>query len=468
MEHALVIAGTHSGVGKTSVSMALMAALSRRGLVVQGFKVGPDFIDPGFHTAACGRPSRTLDGWMLDRRTNHRLFARAAARADVAIVEGMMGLFDGASASDESGSTAEMAKWLGLPIVLVVDAAAQARSVAALVHGFETFDPELPVVAVIANRVASDRHYHSIEEAIRSACRAEPVGWLPDDAAVTLPSRHLGLVTAPEVVDADTLNRLVDWLESRVKIERLLALCTRPAPSKHAAQAGEAEWNNGGLRVGPPVRIGVAWDRAFCFYYPENLELLERLGAELVRWSPMSDPLPRGLHGLYFGGGYPELYAEQLTANESARRAIKAFIAAGGVVYAECGGLMYMTEAIVKADGAEHPMVGVFPTRARMHERLVTLGYVEVKGVGGTDDWDALPVGETVRGHEFRYSDIDPVPDVIPRCYELFSPHARREPRREGYVVKNCLASYVHVHFLSNRRWAARWLDRCRRSTVIT
>jgi cobyrinic acid a,c-diamide synthase len=459
MKHALVISGTHSGVGKTTISTALMAALKRRGLTVQGFKIGPDFIDPGFHQAATNRPSRNLDGWMLDRDTNRRIFWRAADRADVAIVEGVMGLFDGAAGSEATGSTAEMAKWLGLPVVLVIDASAQARSAAALVHGFETFDRDLRLVAVIANNVAGEAHSSWIEDAIRASCRAKLIGCLAHTEAVSMPSRHLGLVTAPEVMDRARLAALADWVEAGIDLDCLLALSAKTS-------LDYADQNDFHPVTEPAVRIGIARDRAFCFYYQDNLELLRSMGAELVEWSPMSDPLPAGLHGLYFGGGYPELYAAQLAANGSARQAVSDFVAKGGAVYAECGGLMYLTEAIVDADGREHPMVGVLPTRARMRSHLVALSYVEVEGVGNRM---FPPEGEVARGHEFRYSDIDPMPENIARCYRLRKLRSRSgDTGLEGYVVANCLASYVHLHFLSNPCFAARWLDLCRQSNKTT
>jgi cobyrinic acid a,c-diamide synthase len=434
-----------------------MAALRRRGFTVQGFKVGPDFIDTGFHAAATNRPSHNLDGWMLDRDTNRSIFLRNAASADVAIIEGVMGLFDGASSQDESGSTAEMAKWLGLPVVLVIDASAQARSAAAIVHGFETFDPDLRLIAVIANKVAGEAHYRYIEGAIHASCRAKPIGWLVQNDAVRTLSRHLGLVTAPEAIDATRLNVLADWLESGIDLDQLLALATIQLDS---VEIDQKHWH---VAAKAPARIGLARDRAFCFYYQDNLELLQYFGAELVEWSPMSDALPTGLHGLYFGGGYPELHSAALAENASARKAVRDFIIAGGAVYAECGGLMYLTKAIVDADGSSYPMVGVLPTSARMHNRLVAIGYVEVEGTGAHQ---LLPEGETVRGHQFRYSDIDPVDETIRRCYRLLNRYG--EPQLEGYIVKNCLASYVHLHFLSNPGFAARWLDLCCQSNVTT
>ncbi|MFP5262275.1 MAG: cobyrinate a,c-diamide synthase [Blastocatellia bacterium] len=469
MAKAVVIAGTHSGVGKTTVTLGLLAALRRRGMAAQAFKVGPDFIDPGFHSAVTGRPAYNLDTWMLGRETNREIFASAAATADVAVVEGMMGLFDGASGSDESGSTSEMAKCLNVPVVLVIDAAAQARSAAALVHGFETFDPDLRTVAVIANNVAGEGHYRYIGDAIGGSCRAELIGWLPPDPVVRLPSRYLGLVTAAEAANELRADALAEWVEKGIDLDRLLDLSAAGVAESPAArdQLNFAQAANGNAPpAGPCVRIGVASDPAFCFYYESNLRLLEQLGASLVRWSPMRDPLPEGLHGLYFGGGYPELYAARLSANVRARSALSEFVARGGVVYAECGGLMYLTEAIVDMDGVEHPMAGVLPTRARMRGQLAALGYVEVEGISASGH-ALLPAGQTARGHQFRYSEIDPVPEAVARGYRIKTrPYGA--PDREGYVMNNCLASYVHLHFLSNPEFAARLVDSCRRSGVTT
>lgn len=468
--NALVIAGTHSGVGKTTVTMGLLAALRRRGLTVQSFKVGPDFIDPGFHSAITGRPTYNVDGWMLDPDTNRRIFTDAKAAADLAVVEGMMGLFDGAAGSDESGSTSEMAKCLDIPVVLIIDAAAQARSAAALVHGFETFDPALRVLAVVANNVAGEGHYRYLRDAIRSSCRSDLIGWLPRNPEVELPSRHLGLVTAAEVRNTLRADALAEWVERGIDLDWLLGLLAAGS-IESAAPADEADFvqaaGNDHPSVGPEVRIGVARDRAFCFYYESNLELLERLGATLVTWSPMADPLPEGLHGLYLGGGYPEIYAAQLSANTQARSALAAFIDQGGAVYAECGGLMYLTEAIVDTDGTQHPMVGVFPTRARLRKQLAALGYVEVEGLSASGR-PLLREGETARGHQFRYSEIDPVPEAIARSYRIKLRGSYGAAISEGYVMNNCLASYVHLHFLSNPEFAARWVDNCRRSGITT
>ena len=436
----ILVAGTHSGVGKTTVATGIMAALRRRGLRVQGFKVGPDFIDPTFHQVATRRTSHNLDGWMLSREVNLEIFARAVQDADVAVIEGVMGLFDGKDGGSLAGTTAEMAIWLDAAVLLVIDASAMAGSAAALVHGFDTLVPELRLSAVALNRIASAKHYEYLKQAIAARCRPEAIGYLPSDAAISLPERHLGLHLAQEALTEDRLGVLAEKVESHLDLDRLLDLSMRP---RAAAPAIRDSARN-------RARIGVARDGAFCFYYEDNLNLLREFGAELVEFSPIVDnALPPDLDGIYFGGGYPELHAEALSANTPMREAIARFIARDAPVYAECGGFMYLTEAIVDTEGGTWPMTGVFPTKARMQTRLAKLGYLEVETDSGAC-W--LTAGVRARGHEFRYSAIDPMPETIQRIYQ--SP-------AEGYRVHSSLGSYVHLHFLSCPRFAEKFVDRC-------
>jgi len=418
----IVIAGTHSGVGKTTVATGIMAALCRRGLRVQGFKIGPDFIDPTYHRVATGRASHNLDGWMLSRETNLEIFARATEDADVAVIEGVMGMFDGKDGLSLAGTTAEMATWLDAAVVLVLDASALAGSAAAIVHGFDTLVPEVRVSAVVANFVAGPGHYEFLRQAIGARCRAEAVGYLPPEAALVFPERHLGLHLAGETLTEDRLRALAECVESHVDLDRLLSLGARPrvaSPVRTSARDTR-------------VRIGIARDAAFCFYYEANLELLRACGAELVEFSPIADrALPDNLGGIYFGGGYPELHAESLAANRSMRRAVADFVARDGPVYAECGGFMYLTESIVDLEGGAWPMVGIFPTRARMQARLAKLGYIEVETDSGL-----------ARGHEYRHSTVDEMP-------------------ADAYRVHAALGSYVHLHFLSCPQFAEEFVDRC-------
>ncbi len=447
----LVIAGTQSGVGKTSVTLGILAALRRRGLVVQPFKVGPDFIDPGHHTRAAGRLSRNLDGWMLTREANLALFRHQAQNADVAVVEGVMGLFDGYDGLSEAGSTAQMAKWLGLPVLLVVDARALARSAAALVHGFADFDPDLTLAGVIFNRIGSATHLDYLQQALSSLKGVCCFGGLPRDQELAIPERHLGLTTTEDhPLGEEYLNHLADWLEAHLDLNGLLeALPRLTLPEEPAPEA-----------TPPTVRLGIARDRAFCFYYPENLELLADSGAELVPFSPLEDrELPTGLHGIYLGGGYPELYAAQLAANSDMRKAIRERAAAGLPIYAECGGLMYLAKGILDLEGQAHPMAGVFPFTVRMPPRLKALGYREVTmaaaGLLGS-------AGTTIRGHEFHYSEMVGEPTGVPRLYRLASRKGGKTVA-EGYCEHNVLASYVHLHFGSNPEVARNLVASCRR-----
>ncbi len=458
----LVIAGAASGVGKTTITLGLLEAYRRRGLRVQAFKVGPDFIDSGLHEAVSGRPSYNLDGWMCGRAHAVATVAGHAAGADLVIVEGVMGCFDAADATGDDGSTAQIAKWLGAPIVLVIDASAQVRSAAAVVHGFETFDPDLRVAAVIANRVGGAIHGQWLKESIGARCRAVPVGCVPRDDSVTLAERHLGLVTAPEdVLTPERRENLANLIESSIDLDHLLALAA-PIPSAGSAGAAESggRHRKGGeapLRGASPLRIGIARDVAFQFYYPENLDRLRAAGAELVFWSPLTDPVP-DVDGLYFGGGYPELHARRLADNVSAIEGVGEFAARGRPIYAECGGLMYLAETLEDLEGVPYRMVGVLPTTVRLLPRRMTLDYAEVRV---TADTPLGPAGTVARGHEFHFSTLDPVPDSVRRVYRL---QGRRGGERvEGYLSGSTLMSYVHLHFGSNPALASGFVAACAR-----
>jgi len=449
MARMLVIAGVATGVGKTSITLGLLEALRRRGLRIQAFKVGPDFIDPGFHALATGRPSYNLDGWMCGREAVLACVARQSQDAHLAVVEGVMGCFDGIDGRSDAGSTAEIAKWLGAPVVLVVDAWASARSAAAVVRGFEGFDPALDLAGVIVNRVGGEAHGRTVLDAIADTCRATALGAVAGDETLTIPERHLGLVTAAEgVLDAEKLRRLGDAVDRSVDLDRLLTLAREVPPFEapgRGALPGECRSEQ---REGVPsrrVRIGVARDAAFQFYYAENLDLLRESGAELHFWSPLDDHDLPDVDGLYLGGGYPELHARRLSENAAVRKAVRRFAEAGRPVYAECGGLMYLAETLEDADGVAYPMAGVLPAGVRMRPRRMALGYTEV---ALTHDTPIGPAGAVARGHEFHYSTLDPVPDGVERVYRI----ARRgaPARAEGYRVGRTLMSYVHLHFASN------------------
>ena len=435
-----LLAGTSSGVGKTTVSLAIIAAMRRRGLTVQGFKGGPDFLDTGHHTRISGRIARNLDTWMFSPAANIEVVVEASLNADAILVEGMMGLFDGKSGDSETGSSAEIAKLLKLPVVLVLDAGKSARSLAAVVLGFETFDRDLLLAGVILNQVASERHYRLLESAIVTSCRTPLLGWLPRDADISIPERHLGLQTAEEAVSSEATARQIEALgtlgEKYLQLDRLLSLECGLAARRRAEPL---------KRVEATVRIGVARDLSFSFYYEDNLDLLRDAGATIVSFSPMQDEaVPEHLDGLYLGGGYPELHAQLLSANGSMLASIRAFVACGKPVYAECGGMIYLSQDLTTTDGVTHAMAGILPFRVEMTGKLVHFGYVTVELM-----LDCLlgPAGTVLRGHSFHYSRLVNEA-IVETAYDVrYSLSGKQES--EGYSVGNVLASYIHLHFRS-------------------
>ena len=450
----IVVAGTQSGCGKTTLSLGLMAAFADRGLKVAPFKVGPDFIDPGHHQRVTGRVSRNLDGWMLDRDTNRRIFVHSAAGADIAVVEGVMGLFDGYDGLTEAGSSAQMSKWMGLPVVLVVDASSMARSAAALVQGFENFDAQLNFAGVIFNRIGSRRHLQYLQEALKDTVRLPCLGGLARSEAITIPERHLGLVTREDFsTGAEWIAGLSKHISEAIDLDRLLSSAVEIDPESLPDAAPTKQ-------TGRPVRVGVARDQAFCFYYQDNFDLLAACGAELVEFSPIDDiTLPPDLGGIYIGGGYPELYADKLAANHSMRKAIRAVSRKGMPIYAECGGLMYIGKSLQDQQGQIHAMADCLPVQTRMLTRRRSLGYrqvtIERPTVLGSP-------GQILRGHEFHYSEISSASDTLERVYRI-TDRRGREKILEGYAAGNTLGSYVHLHFGSHPPTAAHFVDSCRR-----
>jgi cobyrinic acid a,c-diamide synthase len=431
MTARVVIAGTSSGAGKTSVTCGVIGALRRRGLRVQGFKVGPDYIDPSYHALASGRPGRNLDAFLSGPDLIAPLARHGAAGADLVVVEGVMGLFDGASGRGELASTGQVAKLLRAPVVLVIDAASMARSVAAIVHGYRTFDPEIDVAGVIFNKVGSDHHELLLREAVEPLGVAV-LGALRRDDRVRAPERHLGLVPAleREQKTVAALAALADAAERRVDLDGLARLARAAPPLDGPAWSPEAP-----DRIG--ARIALAHGPAFCFQYEENLELLEAAGAELARFDPLADEaLPADSGALVLAGGFPEVFASELEGNAALRADVAAFAASGRPVLAECGGLLFLCRSL---DG--RPMCGVLPAEARMTDRL-SLGYRAATAATGTP-W--IGAGEQIRGHEFHYSAVTP-PHGTPPAWTLA---ARGKARPGGFVAGGVQASYLHTH------WAA-------------
>lgn len=450
-----VVAGTTSGSGKTTVALGFLAALTRRGHRVAPFKVGPDFIDPGHHSRVAGSVSRNLDGWMLSKDYNRNNFTRCTRMADVAVVEGVMGLFDGRDGKSEAGSTAEMAKQLELPVLLVVNARSMARSAAALVQGFENFDRELNFAGVLFNNIGSPRHMQYLTEALEGHVRMPCIGGIPRQTTVSIPERHLGLFTeADHTLSEDIVAQLADLIEDNVDLDALL----RRLDDHHDIHALAEEKSAILAERTEKARIGVARDNAFCFYYQDNLDLMISAGAQLVFFSPLKDTgLPEGLDGIYLGGGYPELYALQLAQNQSIRHCIKKLSDAGMPIYGECGGLMYLGATITDLEGIRHPMTNCFSLETRMLPRLKTLGYREVRLIR-----DSLlgKSGLTIRGHEFHYSEIVTGPAGADTVYSMTG-RAGGHNTPEGYRVKNTLGSYVHLHFGSQMSVPSAIVDSC-------
>jgi cobyrinic acid a,c-diamide synthase len=491
---SIIISAPYSGSGKTTVTLGIMECLKRRGLRVAPFKVGPDFIDPGYHRLVTGRPSVNLDGWMCSAGFVLDTFCQHGEDADISVIEGVMGLFDGISGKYETGSTAEIAKMIGAPVILVVDARSQARSAAALVKGFAEFDPAVRVAGVIFNNVGSDSHARILREAVESlGAGVKVVGCLPRDEILQIPSRHLGLMTVEEnPLPEEFLDHLVEVVWDNLDLGLLWAAATshgaeQPLPfSVGQALNGHVAGNSAELN---PASIAVARDEAFCFVYEDNLRLLREEGAKIVEFSPLRDErLPEGVSGVYLPGGYPEIFADTLAENKTMKADLRKMIDGGMPVYAECGGFIYLTKGLAVYPGGKkgqiamfdksgktqkmpsgiqtgeeaalslHEFAGVFPVSTRMLSKRRALGYREVEFA---EDSILGPAGSIARGHEFHYSEMGVMPARIKRSYRVSRNGV--DLGMEGFSYKNCLASYIHLHFGSCQGMAAAFVENCRK-----
>ncbi|MGW4268240.1 cobyrinate a,c-diamide synthase [Streptomyces californicus] len=449
----LVIAAPASNSGKTTVATGLMAAFAARGLAVSPHKVGPDYIDPGYHSLATGRPGRNLDAYMCGPELIAPLFAHGSAGCDLAVVEGVMGLYDGASGQGELASTAQVAKLLKAPVVLVVDASSQSRSVAALVHGFASWDPQVRIGGVILNKVASDRHEALLRDALEES--GLPVlGVIRRAPQVATPSRHLGLVPVAErgAEAVDAVRAMGERVRAGCDLDALMALA-RTAPALPDAPwepaYAPAQEASGPVADGPRPVVAVAGGAAFTFAYAEHAELLAAAGAEVVTFDPLRDEkLPAGTAGIVVGGGFPEVYAPELSANEPLRRAVTELARGGAPVAAECAGLLYLAREL---DGK--PMCGVLDAEARMSGRL-TLGYRQAVAVS---DSVLAVAGTRMRGHEFHRTVLEPGAGATP-AWGMHQP----ERRVEGYVERGVHASYLHTHWAASPEVARRFVAHCR------
>jgi len=444
----ILIAGTSSGVGKTTIALSVMAALSKKGLNVQGFKVGPDFIDPGYYRMVTGNAGRNLDTWMVGKEKTLACYMNAAGNAGISVIEGVMGFYDGKDGLGE-GSTAEVAKTVKSPVLLVIDCSKMGGSAGAIALGFKAYDSEADIRGFLLNKVGSDRHEAILRRSVEEATGLPVVGCIRRNAEISIPERHLGLVTQFETEPAESyVNALAELAEKYIDIGALLEMArSAETIESDSGQAFEAA-------KGPDrVRIGVALDKAFSFYYYDNFDLLKALGADLVFFSPLKDGrLPEGLDGLYIGGGYPEVYARELSANRPLASQIKKAVEDGLPVYAECGGLMYLSNKVEDFDGVEYAMSGALPITCKMQNRPA-LGYREVRA---SADSIIARKGDVIRGHEFHYSTITGMGSDLIRAYAL------GDTTEEGFIYNNTLVSYIHIHFVGRPELAGRFVSACR------
>ncbi len=484
----IVIAGVHSGVGKTTITAGLISAFCHRGLTVQPFKVGPDYIDPTYHTLAAGRPCRNLDTWMIPPERLSMLFHHHARSADISVIEGVMGLFDGQDYLEDTGSTAQVAKLTHSPVVLVIDAGKMARSAAAIALGFQHFDPELNIAGFIANHVAGQSHGEGVAAAIELATGLPVLGYVPRNPALEIPERHLGLIPTGEPGRwQDFIDAAAGHVSRYIDLDRLLEVAHQAprGPAKNLLADLQAEWQPGNVvslaARGPsaprnldgtmlsgqpdPTRqpvIAVARDAAFNFIYEENLDLLRAAGARIVFFSPLIDTeLPTDARGVILSGGFPELYAKELSTNDDMRQALQKAHAQGLPIYAECGGLMVLTQSITDLQGQEYPMFGLLPGRSVMTETL-NMGYRLAHAASSS--WLIEP-GEEIRGHEFHYSSWEDRPANLIPAYSLLPSNGLGKPRLDGVCSGSLWASYLHLPFWAKPELALRFVSSCREKT---
>ncbi|MCQ6276081.1 cobyrinate a,c-diamide synthase [Bacillus sp. V3B] len=450
VERRIVIAGTGSGVGKTTLTIGLMSALKKVGLTVQGFKCGPDYIDPSYHSAVTNRVSRNLDSWMLTKDHVLDIFTHGSQGSDISIIEGVMGFFDGKNPETNEGSTAEISMITKSPVLLVVNCESMARSAAAIVKGFQLFAEGTNIVAVIANKVGSEGHFYLVKKAIEQECHVPVIGYLKRELDIEIPERHLGLIPSMERGELDPFfDQLGTLVSETVDIDQLLQLAVAE-PLKVSQKSSIFEKKKEHV-----VKIAVAKDSAFNFYYPENLEIMEAKGIEIVYFSPLADEeLPRDVDGLYIGGGFPEEFAHDLASNVKAKRSVKEAIENGLPTLAECGGFMYLTESIETTEKKTYEMVGVIPGSVQMQPKLAALGYREISGQKANFMLENLKA----RGHEFHYSSFQAVKEDVPYAYET---KGMRGVKKEGYLRHNVVAGYTHFHFASCPEMVENWIRKC-------
>ena len=446
----VVIAGVNSGVGKTTIVTGMLAALSQRGLKVQSYKVGPDYIDPGFHRLASGKSAHNLDSWLVPPELLADIFASTATGNDIAIIEGVMGLYDGGRAG--VSSTATVAKLLKAPVVLVIDAKSMGESAAAIALGFKMYDSEVDFAGVIINRLGSESHKLMVCEAM-DRLGIPVIGTVFRNNELSMPERHLGLTPVTEQDAVAVVNKIGQQVAEQVDLDELVAVAKTAGPlPKHSAPAK-------GKHNQTPVRIGVAQDDVFTFYYPSSLEVLAEFGAEIIPFSPLTDKQLPTVDGIILGGGFPEMFVRELSANSGMRQDILRAAKSGMPIYAECGGLMYLMRQITDFDNQTYDMAGVIPAVCQMQSKLETVGYVEAKAL--TDNI-LCTAGVSLRGHEFHFSRM--FPDISSEEFPwafTFKKMRTGAIYQGGYASENVVASYLHMHFAGNRQAAKRFVEGC-------
>jgi cobyrinic acid a,c-diamide synthase len=447
----IIIAGTNSGVGKTTIVTGILAVLKQKGLTVQSYKVGPDYIDPGYHQLASGKVAHNLDTWLVPTDKLIPIFAKTALGNDVAIIEGVMGLYDGGRTG--VSSTAAIAKLLKAPVILVIDAKSVGESAAAIALGFKMYDQEVNLAGVIINRLGSRNHQNMICEALEKI-KIPVLGCIYRNESLHMPERHLGLTPVTEHDASDMISQLQEQISTQIDMDKLLKIAHYSSDLSNMI-----EITNNAPQSLPKVRIGVAQDDAFSFYYPESLDILKAQGAEIVPFSPIKDTELPLVDGLLFGGGFPEMFVNELTDNKSMRHSIWQACQKGMPVYAECGGFMYLTKQIIDFDGQHYDMVGAIPAKCNMESKVQTVGYVEATALA---DSIICAKGDVLRGHEFHFSQMTNADndELFPWAFE-FKKTRTGEVYPGGYAYKNIVASYLHMHFAGNEQNARRFLTKC-------
>ncbi len=430
----ILIGGTQSNSGKTTMTASILRALSTGGLKIAPFKAGPDYIDPMFHKYVCGSPSHNLDTFMLSPETVNFLFQKHSAGTDISIVEGVMGLFDGLG-TEHRGSSAYLSEIIDAPVVLVANGKGMSRSVAALIQGYANFEKNTKVRGVILNNVVGDRHYGLLERAINENCDVKCLGYMPPNPEIEIKSRHLGLIPVEELPDFEKkLEIMAKMAEDNIDLDAFVDLA-QDFEAKELPDPGEAVEG-----IGEGLRIAMAMDSAFNFYYDDNLLLFKQAGVELIEFSPMKDKrLPENIDGLYLGGGFPEVFAQDLMNNSSMRQDINEKLEAGMPAFAECGGLMYLTGSIVQLDSSRYDMVGFLDCVSVMTKRLNRFGYVNV-------NYGNITIG----GHEFHHTKLEELNEEDMEYLYAVEKVSMGTKWQCGLGRKNVLAGYPHIHFYSN------------------